>query len=115
VTTEDVIRSNRAALKGFLAAYHDKGVPYLLDPKTRNAALSSVTDYVNSEQKNPTDAAIMAEIMNASGFYDSKTVRQLMTRDDFRASLDTQVKFFMDLKQIAHAPDLDRAIVTDLL
>ena len=115
MTTEDVVRSNRAALKGFLSAYHDKGVRYLLDPATRAAALRSVTDYVNSEQKNPTDAAIMAQILNHSGFYESKTVRQRMANDDFRASLETQVKFFMDQKQIAQAPDLDRAIITDLL
>ena len=38
-----------------------------------------------------------------------------MTRDDFRASLEYQVKFFMDLKQMPAAPDLSKAIVTDLL
>lgn len=37
------------------------------------------------------------------------------TRDDFRASLEYQVKFFMDLGQIKTAPDLSKAIVTELL
>jgi ABC-type nitrate/sulfonate/bicarbonate transport system substrate-binding protein len=115
VTTEDVVRSSRPALRAFLSAYHDKGVPYLLDPKTRPAAIASITEYVNKEQKNPTDAAIMSRILGDSGFYDAKTVKQLMARDDFRASLDYQVRFFMDQKQIKSAPDLDKAIVLDLL
>ena len=38
-----------------------------------------------------------------------------MTRDDFRASLEYQAKFFMDLGQIKTAPDLSKAIVTNLL
>ncbi len=115
VTTQDVIDRNRAGLKAFLAAYHDKGVVYLLDPKTRDAATKSITDYTNAEQKVPTDAAIMNQILTTSRFYDAKTTKALMTRDDFRASLETQVKFFMDLKQMQSAPDLSKAIVTDLL
>jgi ABC-type nitrate/sulfonate/bicarbonate transport system substrate-binding protein len=115
VTTEDMVVRRGPALKAFLSAYHDKGVRYLLEPRTRESALRSITDYVNSEQKNPTDAAIMGQILGNSGFYDARTTKQLMTRADFRASLETQVKFFMDLGQIKTAPDLDKAIVTDLL
>ena len=115
VTTEGVVQSSAPALKGFLGAYHDKGVRYLQDPKTRPQAIASITDYVNREQKNPTDAAIMSRILELSGFYDLQTVKQRMTRDDFRASLEYQVKFFMDLGQIKTAPDLSKAIVTELL
>jgi len=115
VTTEGVVKSSTPALKGFLAAYHDKGVRYLLDPRTRPQAIAAITAYVNKEQKNPTDAAIMSRIIELSGFYDLATVKQRMTREDFRASLEYQVKFFMDLGQIKAAPDLGKAIVTDLL
>ena len=115
VTTEDVLKSSRPALHSFLRTYHDKGVRYLLDPKTRDDAIRTITEYVNKEQKNPTDAAIMNQIITQSGFYDAATTKQLMTRPDFRASLEYQVKFFMDLGQIKAAPDLDRHIVTDLL
>jgi len=115
VTTEAALQSSRPALQAFLKAYHDKGVPYLQNPATRPEALRIVTEYVNKEQKNPTDASIMKAIMDDSGFYDSRTVKQLMTRDDFKANLDYQVKFFMDLGQMKSPPDLDKAIVTDLL
>jgi ABC-type nitrate/sulfonate/bicarbonate transport system substrate-binding protein len=115
VTTESVLQGSRPALHAFLRAYHDKGVPYLLNPATRPEALRTITEYVNKEQKNPTDASIMKAIMDDSGFYDSRTVKQLMTRDDFRANLEYQVKFFMDLGQMKSAPDLDKAIVTDVL
>ena len=115
VTTEPVLKSERAALSAFLAAYHDKGVPYLMNPATRPEALRTITEYVNKEQKNPTDAAIMTRIMDDSGFYDRRTTKLLMTRDEFRAGLDYQVKFFMDQGQLKSAPDLDKAIVTDLL
>ena len=115
VTTESVLQSDRKALSMFLSAYHDKGVPYLMNPATRSEALRTITEYVNKEQKNPTDAAIMGRIMDDSGFYDRRTVKQLMTRADFRANLEYQVKFFMDLGQMKSAPDLDKAIVTDLV
>lgn len=115
VTTEAALASQRKALQGFLAAYHDKGVPYLMNPTTRGDALKMVTEYVNFEQKNPTDAAIMTQIMDQSGFYDRKQVKTIMTSPDFRAGLEYQVKFFMDQGQIKTAPDLSKAIVTDLL
>lgn len=115
VTTDAVLQSDRKALTGFLAAYHDKGVPYLQNPATRPEALRIITEYVNKEQKNPTDASIMTRIMDDSGFYDRATTKRLMTREDFRANLDYQVKFFMGEGAIKTAPDLDKAIVTDLL
>lgn len=115
VTTESVLKSERKSLQGFLQAYHNKGVPFLLNPATRPEALRMVTDYVNAEQKNPTDAAIMTRIMNDSGFYDTKTVKQLMTAPEFRAGLEYQIKFFTELGTMKTAPDLDKAIVTDLL
>ena len=115
VTTDAVLSSERKALAAFLAAYHDKGVPFLLDPATRPEALRIVTDYVNFEQKNPTDAAIMGRIMDQSGFYDRKTVKQLMTAPDFRENLEYQIKFFMDQGTLKSVPDLSKAIVTDLL
>lgn len=115
VTTEQVLRTKRRALQGFLAAYHGKGVPFLLDPATRPEALRIVTEYVNAEQKNPVDAAIMTRIMDMSGFYDAKQAKQLMTSPEFRAGLEYQVKFFADQGQIKSVPDLAPAIVTDLL
>jgi hypothetical protein len=70
---------------------------------------------VNKEQKTPTDAGIMERIIAMSGWYDLAAVRALMKRDDFRASLEQQVKFFTDLGQIKGVPGLDKAIVTDLV
>jgi hypothetical protein len=105
-------RPNPGGLQRFLVAYHDKGMPYLLDPKTRGDAIRSVTDHINKEQKNPTDVAVMTRILDMTGFYDLAGVKARMTRPDFRASLEYQVKFFMDLGQIKTAPDLDNSIVT---
>jgi len=115
VTTEATLKSHRAQLQGFLAAYHNKGVPFVNNPATRPEAIRIISDYVNKEQKNPTDAATMTRFMDNSGFYDAKTVRQLMTHADFRANLDFQVKFFTEQGQLKGVPDLDKAIVTDLL
>lgn len=115
VTTDAVLQSRRDALRGFLAAYHNRGVAYVMNPATRAEAIKVITEYVNTEQKNPTDGAIIARFINDSGFYDTRTVKQLMTRDDFIANLEYQVKFFMDLGQMKTAPDLRKAIVTDLL
>lgn len=115
LTTEPIIQSHRKQLQGFLAAYHDRGVPFVNDPATRPEALRIITDYVNKEQKNPTDTATMQKFMDNSGFFDRKTTRQLMTDAEFRAGIEYQVKFFTDLGQMKGAVDLDKAIVTDLL
>lgn len=115
LTTEPILNSHRKQLQGFLAAYHDRGVPFVNNPATRPEALRLITDYVNKEQKNPTDAATMTRFMDNSGFFDRKTTKQLMTHADFRAGLEYQVKFFTDIGQMKGAPDLDKAIVTDLL
>ena len=115
VTTEAVLATKRKALQSFLAAYHHKGVPFLLNPATRAEALRIVTDYVNAEQKNPTDAAIMGRIMDDNGFYDAKQAKQLMTTPDFRGGMEYQVKFFIEHGAMKSAPDLSKAIVTDLL
>lgn len=115
VTTESVLQARSSALRAFLAAYHNRGVAFVMNPATRAEAIRVITEYVNVEQKNPTDAAIIARFVDGSGFFDTKTVKQLMTRDDFLANLEYQVKFFMDLGQIKTSPDLRKAIVTDLL
>jgi hypothetical protein len=38
-----------------------------------------------------------------------------MTAPDFRENLEYQIKFFMDQGTLKSAPDLSKAIVTDLL
>ena len=43
VTTEAVLATKRKALQSFLAAYHHKGVPFLLNPATRAEALPRET------------------------------------------------------------------------
>lgn len=115
VTTEKVVDAKRDALTRFLTGYHGGAVPYLLDPASRQQALTSITEYVNTEQKNPTDPTIMGQIIDTSEFYDLQAVKKIMGGDDFRGSLETQVKFFTDLGRIKSAPDLDKAIVADLL
>jgi ABC-type nitrate/sulfonate/bicarbonate transport system substrate-binding protein len=115
VTTEQVLQAKRKTLQSFLAAYHDKGVPYLMNPATRPDAIKTITEYVNAEQKNPTDAAIMKRIMDDSGFYDAKQAKQIMTSPELKANMEFQVKFFMEQGAMKSAPDLSQAIVTDML
>lgn len=115
VTTEEQLQKNRPALKAFLAAYHDRGIAYLNDPKTRDVALKLITDYVNTEQKTPVDASVMRKIVDLSRWYDRRTTQALMVHPDFRASLDYQAKFFMEQGMVKSPPDFDKAIVTDLL
>jgi ABC-type nitrate/sulfonate/bicarbonate transport system substrate-binding protein len=115
VTTEQVLQAKRKTLQSFLAAYHNKGVPYLMNPATRPDAIKTITEYVNAEQKNPTDAAIMKRIMDDSGFYDAKQAKQIMTSPELKANMEFQVKFFMEQGAMKSAPDLSQAIVTDML
>lgn len=115
VTTETALETKREALRRFLSAYHGKAVPYLQSSETRKQALADITQYVNTEQKNPTDGGIMTQIIDNSEFYDLPTVKKVMTASTFRDSLEYQVKFFRDLGRIKSTPDLNKAIVTDLV
>jgi hypothetical protein len=54
-------------------------------------------------------------MLDTSAFYDLDGVKARMTRPDFRASLEYQVRHLMDPGQIRKAPDLDRSIVTDFV
>jgi len=115
VTTDKVLETKREALRRFLAAYHGKAVPYLTGRTTRPTALASITQYVNTEQKNPTEPSIMEKIIDNSAFYDLAEVKKAMSAPDFRGSMEYQIKFFTDLGRMKSAPNLDKAIVTDLV
>lgn len=115
VTTEQALERQGDNMRKFLAAYHGKAVPYLKEAATREKAITSITEYVNTAQKNPTDPTIMTQMIDNSSFYDSTEIKAVMTSPALREAMEYQVKFFMDLGKISKAPDLDAAIVTDLV
>ena len=115
IATQQAVDTNGPALKAFLAAYHGRGVPYLKNPATQDAAISEITKYVNAEQKGVTDEGAMRAQLLGSGFFDLAAARSIMKSDAFRAGLDDQVKYFVDSKQIQSAVALDKVIVSDLL
>jgi hypothetical protein len=53
--------------------------------------------------------------MDDSGFYDAKQAKQIMTSPELKANMEFQVKFFTEQGTMKSAPDLGKAIVTDLL
>ena len=115
IATQRAVETSGPALRAFFAAYHGKGVPYLLSPATQPAAISEIAKYVNAEQKGVTDEAAMRTQLLGSGFFDLAAARNIMKSDAFRAGLEDQVKYFVDSKQIPAAVALDKVIVSDLL
>jgi ABC-type nitrate/sulfonate/bicarbonate transport system substrate-binding protein len=115
VTTESALQANRDGLRRFLSVYHDKGVDYLLSPATKNEATAAITEYVNNEQKSPTDTAIMNRLLGESTFYRSKEAKQVISSPAFVESLEYQLKFFRDIGQIKNTPAVREAVVDDLL
>ena len=115
IATQSAVEKSAPALRAFLAAYHGRGVPYLLDPSTQGTAIAEITKYVNAEQKGVTDEGAMRAQLLGSGFFDVAAARNIMKSDAFRAGLDDQVKYFVDSKQLQTAVALDKVIVSDLL
>jgi ABC-type nitrate/sulfonate/bicarbonate transport system substrate-binding protein len=115
VAPRSVVEGNAPALRAFLAAYHGKGVPYLLDPSTQAAAIGEVTRYVNAEQKSPTDEAAMRRQLLTSRFFGLSKVREILASEAFRAGLADQIRFFVETKRMAAPVPLDGVIVGDLL
>ena len=115
VAPQKVVEENAAVLRAFLAAYHGKGVPYLLNPSTQGTAIVEITKYVNAEQKAPTDEGAMKAQLLGSRFFDLPTVRGIVKGDAFRAGIEDQVRYMVDSKQIAAPIALDKVIVTDLV
>ena len=84
VTTEDGARKPSAGAARLPRGVSRQGRAVTCSTRRRAARrCASITDYVNIEQKNPTDAAIMGQIIDTSGFYDAKTAKQLMTTRRF--------------------------------
>ena len=115
VAPQNVVEANAPALRAFLAAYHGKGVPYLLDPATQGAAIAEITRYVNAEQKSPADESAMRRQLLASGFFDLAKVRAIVSSAAFRTGLEDQVHFLLETKQIAKPIAVDTLIIRDLL
>jgi ABC-type nitrate/sulfonate/bicarbonate transport system substrate-binding protein len=115
VAPDSVLSGQRDAVKGFLTGYHDKAVVYVLDKGTQNQAIKEITDYVNTEQKTPTDEDIIRDLLLQSGFFPREETRRLMNADDFVASLEDQVKFFMDSGQLKASVPMKPAVLANLL
>jgi len=115
VAPQSVVDGNGAALRAFLTAYHDKGVRYLRDAATQDAAIADITRYVNAEQKSPTDEAAMRQQLLKSRFFDVREARDIIASDAFRAGLEDQVRFFMDAKQVQAPIPVEPAIASGLL
>jgi ABC-type nitrate/sulfonate/bicarbonate transport system substrate-binding protein len=115
IATQKAVETNGPALRAFLAAYHGKGVPYLLDKGTQAQAIAEITRYVNAEQKGATDEGAMKAQLLGSGFFDLDAARRIVRSDAFRAGLEDQVKYFVDSRQIPAPVALDKVIMSDLL
>jgi NitT/TauT family transport system substrate-binding protein len=115
VVPDEVLKARSDAVKAFLAGYHDKAVPYLKDKATQEKAIADITEYVNTEQKTPTDAGIIRSLMLESGFFDRAETKKIMTSDDFVSGLEDQVRFFVDSGQLAKAGPIRDTVVTNLL
>jgi len=115
VAPQAVVEGNGVALRTFLTAYHDKGVRYLRDAATQEAAIADVTRYVNAEQKSPTDESAMRQQLLKSRFFDVREARDILASDAFRAGLEDQVRFFVDTKQIPASIPVDATIARGLL
>ena len=115
IAPQRVVETSGPALRAFFAAYHGKGVPYLLNAATQAAAIAEVTRYVNAEQKGVTDEGAMRAQLLGSRFFDLAGARAIMKSDAFRAGLEDQVQYFVDSKQIPAPIALDKVIVSDFL
>jgi ABC-type nitrate/sulfonate/bicarbonate transport system substrate-binding protein len=115
VAPEKVVASQRESLAAFLGAYHDRAVPFLKNAATTEEAIREINDYVNTEQRTPTDIAIMRELMTTSGFFDRAQTKALMSADDFVEGLEDQVKFFVDSGQLKSSAPMRPAVVTGLI
>jgi len=115
VAPQAVVEKQGAALKAFLAAYHGRGVPYLLNPATQGQAIAEITQYVNAEQKAPTDEGAMKAQLLGSRFFDLDSARRIVKSDGFRAGLEDQIKWFVESKQIPAAIAADKLIASELL
>ncbi len=115
VAPQAVVEKNGAALRAFLAAYHGRGVPYLLNAATQATAISEITKYVNAEQKAPVDEGAMKAQLLGSRFFDLQTVRGIVKGDAFKAGIEDQVKYLVESKQIQAAIDVGKVVDTSLI
>lgn len=115
VASEKAVTTQKEAVAGFLGAYHDRAVPYLRNPTTSAEAIKEINDYVNTEQRTPTDIAIMRELLVQSGFHNRQEAKVLINSDAFLAGLDNQMKFFVDSGQLKKSVSMKQFVLPHLL
>ncbi len=115
IAPQSAVSGQKNALQKFLAVFHGRCVPYLHDPKTQADAITSITRYINVEQKSPTDELAVRQQLTKSGFFNIAEARQVIAGAAFRAGLEDQIRFLGDATQLKGHVDLDKVIARDLV
>ena len=115
VGSDSILNTQKDLISSFLSVYHERAVPYVKDKSTSSDAIKEINDYVNFEQKTPTDVSIIRELLVRSGFYDRTQTRKIISSDEFIASMEDQVKFFMDTGQMVRAVAIRSNVIKGLI
>jgi ABC-type nitrate/sulfonate/bicarbonate transport system substrate-binding protein len=115
VGSDSILNNQKDLISSFLSVYHERAVPYVKDKSTSSDAIKEINEYVNFEQKTPTDVSIIRELLVRSGFYDRAQTRRIISSDEFIASMEDQVKFFMDTGQMVRAVAIRSNVIKGLI
>lgn len=106
--------TKRDALRGFLRAYYQDAVPYLMSPATQGEAITHMANYLNAAVKGALSEDDMKKQVALSGFPNLERAK-VIQKDELRSALETQAEFWVQSKRIPAKPDFGKLLDTALL
>jgi ABC-type nitrate/sulfonate/bicarbonate transport system substrate-binding protein len=115
VANRDTVKNKPDTIKAFIKAYHDKGIGYLTDSKTKAKAVQEIMDYMKSVGAGLDDLNSTAASVDAIKWYSLEDSRKLLTSAEFLKAATRQAQFWMDAGVTTKMPDIKAAINTTLI
>lgn len=115
IATREAVDNNPEGITRFLQAYLGQGVPYLNNEATHEEAIEAIQEYMTSVGSGLEELEATTKSVEGIEFYDLEQAAELLTSEDFLNAVDAQVNFWVENGAFEEAPDIERALNTDLI
>lgn len=115
IATRDAVENNPEGISRFLQAFQGRGVPYLNDSATREEAIAAIQEVMTDAGAGLEEIESTTKSVNGIEFYDLETARDLLSSDEFAASVDAQIQFWIENGAFEEAPDMESVLNTELI
>lgn len=110
IATSKAVTENPEGIARFVRAYHESGVAFLADKKTRDEAIQAIQDYMTSVGAGVEELESTRDAVDAIDFLSLSDAQKRLSSPEYRAALEAQAQFWIDNGTIPAMPDFAAAI-----